>query len=68
MVIERKCRDVLCSLFFLCFWAGMFVILGLAVRDGECWFQVHKSIATVLWPGWLEYLSLVERDEACTGL
>jgi len=46
----------------------MFVILGLAVRDGECWFQVHKSIATVLWPGWLEYLSLVERDEACTGL
>mmetsp|Transcript_11641 Transcript_11641/g.31727 ORF Transcript_11641/g.31727 Transcript_11641/m.31727 type:complete len:793 (-) Transcript_11641:1356-3734(-) len=34
-VVKRKCRDVLCSLFFLAFWAGMFAILGIAVRDGN---------------------------------
>jgi hypothetical protein len=35
MVQQRSCRDVLCLLIFIAFWAGMFVICGIAVRQGE---------------------------------
>ncbi len=34
MVKDRKCRDVLCLLFFLAFWAGMFVVCGFAAKNG----------------------------------
>lgn len=32
---DRKCRDVLFLLLFLAFWAGMFIVCGLAFRDGD---------------------------------
>ncbi|GFR50844.1 hypothetical protein Agub_g13116 [Astrephomene gubernaculifera] len=35
LVINRKCRDVLCLLFFGAFWVGMFIICGIAFRDGQ---------------------------------
>uniref|UniRef100_A0A7S0RW54 Choline transporter-like protein n=1 Tax=Chlamydomonas leiostraca TaxID=1034604 RepID=A0A7S0RW54_9CHLO len=35
IVKNRKCRDILCLLIFLAFWAGMFVICAFAVREGD---------------------------------
>ncbi len=32
--MHRRCRDVLCLLFFIAFWAGMFVICGVAFKNG----------------------------------
>lgn len=36
MVENRKCRDVLFLLFFIAYWAGMFVVCGIAFREGKC--------------------------------
>jgi hypothetical protein len=35
MVENRKCRDVLFLLFFVAYWVGMFVVCGIAFREGE---------------------------------
>mmetsp|Transcript_16614 Transcript_16614/g.35931 ORF Transcript_16614/g.35931 Transcript_16614/m.35931 type:complete len:775 (-) Transcript_16614:968-3292(-) len=35
VVIKRKCRDVICLVFFIAFWAGMFIICGLAFAQGD---------------------------------
>ncbi|PNH05032.1 Choline transporter-like protein 2, partial [Tetrabaena socialis] len=35
LVINRRCRDILCLLLFIVFWAGMFVICGIAFKEGE---------------------------------
>lgn len=35
LVIHRKCRDVLCLMLFIAFWAGMFIICGVAFSQGE---------------------------------
>lgn len=34
-MVHRKCRDVLCLLFFIAYWAGMFVVCGLAYTQGD---------------------------------
>lgn len=35
MVENRKCRDVLFLLFFIAYWAGMFVVCGIAFQEGK---------------------------------
>jgi choline transporter-like protein 2/4/5 len=35
MVENRRCRDVLFLLFFVAYWAGMFVVCGIAFQEGE---------------------------------
>lgn len=32
---KRKCRDVLCGVFFVIFWVGMFIIAGFALSQGH---------------------------------
>jgi hypothetical protein len=35
MVENRRCRDVLFLLLFIAYWAGMFVVCGIAFQEGE---------------------------------
>jgi hypothetical protein len=35
MVENRKCRDVLFLLVFAAYWAGMFVVAGIAFQQGD---------------------------------
>lgn len=35
VVVQRKCRDILCLLLFIVFWAGMFVVCGIAYQSGN---------------------------------
>ncbi|GAX82666.1 hypothetical protein CEUSTIGMA_g10092.t1 [Chlamydomonas eustigma] len=35
VVVHRKCRDVLCLLLFIAFWAGMFLVCGIAYQQGD---------------------------------
>lgn len=35
MVENRRCRDVLFLLFFVAYWAGMFVVCGIAFQEGK---------------------------------
>lgn len=32
---ERRCTDVLCLIFFFCFWIGMLIICGVSVKSGN---------------------------------
>jgi len=35
MVEQRKCRDLLFLILFIAYWAGMFVVCGIAFQSGE---------------------------------
>ncbi|MEW5314523.1 MAG: hypothetical protein WDW38_006015 [Sanguina aurantia] len=35
MTKKRRCRDILCLLIFVAFWAGMFIVAGIAFTTGD---------------------------------
>jgi hypothetical protein len=49
MVENRKCRDVLFLLFFVAYWVGMFVVCGIAFREGEHCAKTGSSTATCIY-------------------
>lgn len=51
MVVNRGCRDVIWLLLFIVFWVGMFIICGIAARDGEEFMCRRAVLAATLWPG-----------------
>eukprot|EP00736_Rhodelphis_marinus_P003564 Rmarinus@m.19045 len=40
---DRKCRDLIPLLIFICWWIGMFVVAGVAVANGDPWRLIYPT-------------------------